>query len=136
MPPETDRTPLNYSSSLREFLAASAGEPYPLAPWPASLAEGELDFLIDAIDAQGRRGVEMDGHLFSNILAVVIKLMAVETPAPSFSCSIGELDQHVFALGVCGALEQMRRAGVARILSPMVLTSDRTPAIELVEENA
>jgi hypothetical protein len=40
----------------------------------------------------------------------------------------------VFALGLCCAIEQMRRAGLARVLSPMLLTSDHTPKLELVSE--
>ena len=66
------------------------------------------------------------------MLAVVVQLIAAESPAPSFSCSGEQLEQYVFALGVCGAFEQMRRAGVARILSPMALTCGQAPAVELV----
>jgi hypothetical protein len=132
MPPEADREPFHYFNSLRECLA-DAGEPYPLARWLASLDTGDLNVLTDAIDGHTRQGVEMDSGMFSDVLAVVVNLMAVESDSPSFSCSIEQLDQYVFALGLCAAFEQMRRAGVARILSPMILTSDRTPTIELVE---
>ena len=128
---ENDREPFHYSNNLREFLAGS-GEPYPLAPWLAALGEDDLGFLVDAIDGYSRLGREIDPRLFSDVLAVVVQLIAAESPAPSFSCSGEQLEQYVFALGVCGAFEQMRRAGVARILSPMALTCGQAPAVELV----
>ena len=136
MPAETEREHFHYLNNLREFLAVADEEPHPLAPWLASLDSGDLNFLSDAIDDYTRRGGEIEGHLFSDVLAVVVQFVAVENQAASFSCTIEQLDQYVFALGLCGAFEQMRRAGVARILSPMILTSDRTPAIELVEGDA
>jgi hypothetical protein len=131
MPQKADRDPFNYFNSLLECMAGA--EPYPLAPWLASLDTSDLDFLTDAIDGYTRHGVEMENGLLSNVLAVVIQIMAVEkSPSPSFSCSIEHLHRYVFALGLCCALEQMRRAGVARILSPMILTSDHMPPIDLI----
>ena len=132
MHPETHREPFHYSNNLRRFLA-DAPAPYPLGPWLASLDEGDLDFLTDAIDDYTRRGGEIEDHLLSDVLAVAVQIIAIETPALSFTCSIEQLQGHVFALGLCGAFEQMRRAGVARILSPMILTSDHTPQVELIQ---
>jgi len=61
----------------------------------------------------------------------VLAVVAAESPAPSFSCSGGQPGRPVSALGVRGPFEQMRRAGVARMLSPTVLTRGHTPAVEL-----
>jgi len=130
MHPENDREPFHYANNLREFLAGT-GEPFPLVPWLAALDEDDLGFLVDAIDEHSRRGGEIDSRLFSDVLAVVVQLMATESPAPSFSCSGGQPGRPVSALGVRSPFEQMRRAGVPRMLSPTVLTRGHTPAVEL-----
>ncbi|CAG0983059.1 hypothetical protein MYXO_01971 [Myxococcaceae bacterium] len=132
MPPETHQDPFHYSNNLRRFLA-DAKAPYPLGPWLASLDTGDLDFLTDAIDDYTRRGGTIEDGLFSDVLAVVVQVIAIESPTPSFTCSIEQLHEYVFTLGLCGAFEQMRRAGVAKILSPMILTSDHTPKVELIQ---
>jgi len=132
MSPENPRESFHYLNSLRGFLA-DATEDYPLGPWLASLDSDDLDFLTDSIDNYTRRSGEIDERLFPDVLAVVVQLMAIENPAPSFSCSVEQLHEYVFVLGLCGAFEQMRRAGAAKILSPMLLTSDHTPKIELIQ---
>jgi len=129
---ETTREPFHYLNRLREFLADNE-EDYPLAPWLATLEEDDLVFLTDAIDEYQRVSGNIDQSLFTDALALVVQIIAIEKQAPSFSCSVEQLDQYMFTLGVCGAFELMRRAGLVRILSPMLLTSDHTPTIELIE---
>ncbi len=75
----------------------------------------------------------MEKDLFADVLGVVIYILGIENSALSVSYSIEQLQKYIFALAVCGAFEQMRRAGVARISSPMMLTSECIPNIELIE---
>ena len=126
-----DREPFHYLHHQCAFIAETM-EPYPVGPWLASLEQDDLDYLADVIGHYTMDGGEMPEGLLSDIMAVVVHTVAKENAVPSFACSLEQINNYIFALGVCAAFEQMRRAGVVRILSPMILVSDTTPKIELV----
>ncbi len=70
------------------------------------------------------------------MMAVVVHMVALEKmPTESFTCTLKELDGYLFALGLCVAFEQMRRAGVVRVLSPMLLSSEFIPQVELLQSD-
>ena len=114
----SDRNPFHYLHHLVAFLAGNA-DPHPLSPWLASLEFGDLDHLATSIEDHMKGDHEMKEHLMSDIMAVVVHVMTLEKmPTTSFTCSLKDLDNCLFALGLCAAFEQMRRAGVARNSRP------------------
>jgi hypothetical protein len=130
--PKRHREPFHYLNNLRGFLARGE-EGFQLAGWLAALGQDELDAFVDAVNDYMRVSGEMEEGLFADLLAVVIQILLIENQASSVTYSDEQLYQYFFALGMCGAFEQMRRADLVRILSPMRLTSDYAPEIELIQ---
>jgi hypothetical protein len=127
------KKPLFYLNNLLDFLGGNEDE-FPLSPWLASLGQDDLDFLVGSIEGYFRRDEEMPDDMFADVLGVVLKMLSVEEKAESLSCTEEKLQHYFFTLSICGAFEQLRRAGLARILSPMMLTSEYAPEVEIIKE--
>ena len=62
-----------------------------------------------------------------------VNTLSVEQESDSSSYTDEQLQNYFFTLSLCGAFEQLRRAGLARILSPMMLTSEYAPEVEIIK---
>jgi hypothetical protein len=122
-----------YLSDLRAFVTTDDGNrEAPLGPWLVSLKDGRLDDLVSAatecLEDMGQRSRD----IFADLLGCVIFLLGIETSSATVTCSLKDIRRYLFAFGACGAMEQMRRAGLLRIASPMKLTGEYLPRIELL----
>lgn len=126
------KQPFFYLHDMLDFLADKE-EKFPLSPWLASLGQDDLDLLVDAIEGYFRRGEDMSEDMFSDVLGVVLNTLSVEQESDSSSYTDEQLQNYFFTLSLCGAFEQLRRAGLARILSPMMLTSEYAPEVEIIK---
>jgi hypothetical protein len=123
--------PLRYLKHLQDFVARNGGTT-PLGPWLATLDDDALDTLVEAVDAITRRGERLPNGLSADLIGCVIEILCRETPDTTrLEYSVEQMHEFLFALGICGALEQLCRAGWARILSPMILTSGFMPQVEM-----
>ena len=107
-----------------------------MGPWLESLDADDLHGLSNAIEGHLDGSEAMSDQFLSDVMAVVVYVVTKEKmPTESFTCSLKELDTYLFALGLCAAFEQMRKAGVVRILSPMLLSSELAPQVELLQSD-